>query len=64
MTRTWAARIREAREMGRFTSKDSSDADVLSSLTLQLWDAVENNQFYEADRLLKSIHRVMRGENP
>ena len=64
MTRTWAARIREARKRGRFTYKDISDADELSSLVLELWDAVEHDQFYDASRLLKSIHRVMRGEDP
>jgi hypothetical protein len=89
MTRTWAARIREARKRGTFTVEDQLDAanwnrcavgeradwrnkskvfsdpgDAITILGIEFCAAVFSNQIDEADRLLKSIHRVMRGEDP
>ena len=91
MTRTWAARIREARQRGRFTNDDwglSGDwnacavgerarwpandfegkpdrlGDALTVLGRRFAAAVFFDRIDEADRLLRSIHRVMRGGDP
>ena len=96
MTRTWAARIKEARVKGYFTFIDVLDSalwtrgpvgeradwdddphlpesddgdkdtegDAITVLGRLFCTAVSYNRIDEADRLLKSIHRVMRGEDP
>jgi hypothetical protein len=91
VTRTWAARIREARKRGRFTFEDwclAADwsacaigerarwpaddlkgrpdhmGDALTFMGSEFSGAVLSHRIDEADRLLRSIHRVMRGEDP
>jgi hypothetical protein len=40
------------------------ESDAITVLGVHFCRAVTDNRIDEADRLLKSIHRVMRGEDP
>ena len=45
-------------------SERDVEGDAITVLGMKFWMAVNDDRAGEADRLLKSIHRVMRGEDP